>query len=67
MSFLTIIQHFIDLIIILQAVAIIDLADSNGEIAVAELEKEFGADRVIFLIGNVTNAEELAGNMSIYF
>ncbi|XP_011647743.1 peroxisomal hydratase-dehydrogenase-epimerase-like [Pogonomyrmex barbatus] len=41
-----------------KAIAIIDLPDSNGENAVTELEKEFGANHVIFLIGNVANAEE---------
>lgn len=45
----------------MQAVAIIDLPDSNGENAVMELEKEFGVNHAIFLIGNVTNAEELTG------
>lgn len=45
----------------LQAVAVIDLPDSNGENAVAELEKEFGANHAIFLTGNVANAEELTG------
>lgn len=45
----------------LQAVAIIDLPDSNGENAVAELEREFGADCAIFLVGNVANAEEFTG------
>ncbi|KYN31468.1 15-hydroxyprostaglandin dehydrogenase [NAD+] [Trachymyrmex septentrionalis] len=42
-----------------KAVAIIDLPDSNGENAVTELEKEFGANHAIFLIGDVANAEEL--------
>ncbi|KAL6267506.1 hypothetical protein P5V15_000580 [Pogonomyrmex californicus] len=41
-----------------KAVAIVDLPDSNGENAVTELEKEFGANHAIFLIGNVANAEE---------
>jgi len=45
----------------LQAIAIIDLPDSNGENAVMELEKEFGTDHAIFLVGNVANAEELTG------
>lgn len=42
-----------------KAVAIIDLSDSNGETAVAELKKEFGADRAIFLVGDVASVEEL--------
>ncbi|XP_018305093.1 uncharacterized short-chain type dehydrogenase/reductase y4vI [Mycetomoellerius zeteki] len=42
-----------------KAVAIIDLPDSNGENAITELEKEFGANHAIFLIGDVANAEEL--------
>ncbi|EFN70746.1 15-hydroxyprostaglandin dehydrogenase [NAD+] [Camponotus floridanus] len=42
-----------------KSVAIVDLPDSNGETTVAELEKEFGADHVIFLVGDVANAEEL--------
>jgi len=45
----------------LQAIAIIDLPDSNGENAVTELEKEFGANHAIFLIGDVANTEELTG------
>ncbi|XP_020286398.1 peroxisomal hydratase-dehydrogenase-epimerase-like [Pseudomyrmex gracilis] len=42
-----------------KAVAIVDLPDSNGENVVEELEKEFGANRAIFLAGNVTKTEEL--------
>lgn len=45
----------------MQSVAIVDLPDSNGETTVAELEKEFGADHAIFLVGDVANAEELTG------
>jgi len=45
----------------LQAIAIIDLPDSNGENAVTELEKEFGTNHAIFLIGDVANTEELTG------
>ncbi|XP_029175315.1 uncharacterized protein LOC114943771 [Nylanderia fulva] len=43
-----------------KAVTIVDLPDSNGETAVAELKKEFGADRAIFLVGNVASVEELS-------
>lgn len=50
---------------VLQAIAIVDLPDSNGENAVAELEKEFGTDHVIFLAGNVANVEEITGIVSI--
>lgn len=46
---------------ILQAVAIVDLPESNGEIAAAELKKEFGSDHVIFLIGDVAKTDELTG------
>ncbi|KAL6444261.1 hypothetical protein ACFW04_001874 [Cataglyphis niger] len=42
-----------------KAVAIVDLPDSNGEIATAELKKEFGSDHVIFLVGDVTKIDEL--------
>ncbi|XP_012532163.2 uncharacterized protein LOC105834316 [Monomorium pharaonis] len=42
-----------------KAIAIIDLPDSNGDNAVAELKKEFGTKRAIFLVGNVANAKEL--------
>lgn len=42
-----------------KAVAIIDLPDSNGENAATELKKELGANRAIFLVGNVANSEEL--------
>ncbi|XP_070160986.1 15-hydroxyprostaglandin dehydrogenase [NAD(+)]-like [Polyergus mexicanus] len=42
-----------------KAVAIVDLPDSNGETAVEELNKEFGADHATFLIGDVMNADEL--------
>ena len=45
----------------MQAIAIIDLPDSNGENAVTELEKEFGANHAIFLTGDVANIEELTG------
>ncbi|XP_011882864.1 PREDICTED: peroxisomal hydratase-dehydrogenase-epimerase-like [Vollenhovia emeryi] len=44
-----------------KAIAIVDLPDSNGESAVAELEKEFGAGHAFFLVGNVANAKQLAG------
>lgn len=42
-----------------KAIAIIDLPDSNGKNAVMELKKEFGTNHVIFLVGNVTNAEQM--------
>ncbi|KAL0107564.1 hypothetical protein PUN28_014703 [Cardiocondyla obscurior] len=42
-----------------KAIAIVDLPDSNGENAIAELEREFGADCAIFLVGNVTETDEL--------
>ncbi|XP_014474576.1 PREDICTED: 15-hydroxyprostaglandin dehydrogenase [NAD(+)]-like [Dinoponera quadriceps] len=42
-----------------KVIAIVDLADSNGENAVAELENEFGANHAIFLAGNVANVKEL--------
>ncbi|XP_066583830.1 uncharacterized protein [Prorops nasuta] len=42
-----------------KAVAILDLSDSNGEIAVAELEKEFGENRAIFMAGDVSKKEEV--------
>lgn len=45
----------------MQAVAVIDLPDSNGENAVTELKKEFGANHAAFFVGNVANAEELTG------
>ncbi|RLU18585.1 hypothetical protein DMN91_008942 [Ooceraea biroi] len=43
-----------------KVIVIVDLPDSNGENAAAELGKEFGANRAIFLVGNVTNDKELA-------
>lgn len=51
----------------MQAVAIVDLPDSNGETSVEELNKEFGADHAIFLVGDVTNAEELTGVVLIHY
>lgn len=44
-----------------QAIAIVDLPDSNGENAVAKLKKEFDTDNITFLAGNVANAKELTG------
>lgn len=49
----------------MQAVAIVDLPDSNGETTVAELNKEFGADHAIFLVGDVVNADEFTGTVLI--
>ncbi|XP_070523991.1 uncharacterized protein [Cardiocondyla obscurior] len=49
-----------------KAIAIVDLPDSNGENAIAELEREFGADCAIFLVGNVTETDELTGIVVIH-
>nr|XP_046491944.1 uncharacterized protein LOC124223753 [Neodiprion pinetum] len=40
-------------------VAILDLANSNGNEAVKKLEKEFGRGKAIFLVCDVTNAQQL--------
>ncbi|KOC61723.1 15-hydroxyprostaglandin dehydrogenase [NAD(+)] [Habropoda laboriosa] len=42
-----------------KAVAVLDLADSGGESAVADLNNEFGKDRAIFLVCDVSKSEEL--------
>ena len=47
----------------LQNVAVCDVDVQNGEIAVRELQKEYGADRVIFIKTDVTNVAELEGNV----
>jgi len=47
----------------LQNVAICDVDVQKGENAVRELQKEYGADRVIFIKTDVTNVAELEGNV----
>ena len=47
----------------LQNVAVCDVDVQNGENAVTELQKEYGADRVIFIKTDVTNVAELEGNV----
>jgi len=43
-------------------VAVCDVDVQKGENAVRELQKEYGADRVIFIKTDVTNVEELEVN-----
>ena len=47
----------------LQNVAVCDVDVRKGENAVRELQKEYGADRVIFIKTDVTNVAELEGNV----
>ena len=47
----------------LQNVAVGDVDVRKGENAVRELQKEYGADRVIFIKTDVTNVAELEGNV----
>jgi NADP-dependent 3-hydroxy acid dehydrogenase YdfG len=46
----------------LQNVAVCDVKVQKGENAVKELQKEYGADRAIFMKTDVTNVAELEGN-----
>lgn len=52
--------------LIQQHVAILDLADSKGEESVEKLNKEFGKNRAIFIICDVTNRQQFKGNFSFY-
>lgn len=47
----------------LQNVAVCDVDVQKGENAVKELQTEYGADRVIFIKTDVTNAAELEGKV----
>jgi hypothetical protein len=47
----------------LQNVAVCDVDVRKGENAVRELQKEYGADRVIFIKTDVTNVAELEGDV----
>lgn len=44
-----------------QAVALLDLGDSGGESAAADLNNEFGKDRAIFVVCDVSKSEQLKG------
>ncbi|KAF3422199.1 hypothetical protein E2986_13497 [Frieseomelitta varia] len=43
----------------IQAVALLDLGDSGGESAAADLNNEFGKDRAIFVVCDVSKSEQL--------
>ncbi|XP_046751402.1 15-hydroxyprostaglandin dehydrogenase [NAD(+)]-like [Diprion similis] len=45
-------------------VAILDLANSNGDEAVKKLEKEFGKGTAIFIVCDVTKAEDFEGGFA---
>lgn len=45
----------------IQAVALLDLGDSGGESAAADLNDEFGKDRAIFIVCDVSKSEQLKG------
>ena len=45
----------------IQAVALLDLGDSGGESAAADLNNEFGKDRAIFVVCDVSKSEQLKG------
>jgi hypothetical protein len=44
-------------------VAVCDVDVRNGENAVRELQKEYGADRVMFIKTDVANMAQLEGNL----
>jgi len=44
-------------------VAVCDVDVQKGENAIRELQKEYGADSVIFIKTDVTNVAELEGNV----
>lgn len=46
----------------IQAVALLDLSDSGGESAAADLNNEFGKDRAIFIVCDVSKNEQFQGN-----
>lgn len=47
--------------VFIQAVVLLDLADSGGESAAADLSNEFGKDRAIFIVCDVSKSEQLKG------
>lgn len=47
---------------VFQAVALLDLSDSGGESAAADLNNEFGKERAIFIACDVSKNEEFQGN-----
>lgn len=46
--------------------ALLDLGDSGGESAAADLNNEFGKDRAIFVICDVSKNEQLKGNSNFH-